>query len=107
MLCSLRKRYILEFDNPFTIMCGDWNFVQDFELDTHNYVRINNPQAKNRANQLKTNLDFIDPWRELNPEEKCFTWRQPNPSKMARLYFFPIFKRNDVIIRISTNNTWL
>ena len=82
------ERYILEFDNPFTIMCGDWNFVQDFELDTHNYVRINNPQARNRANQLKTNLDFIDPWRELNPEEKCFTWRQPNPSKMSRLDFF-------------------
>ena len=86
------ENYILEFENPFTIMCGDWNFVQDFDLDTHNYVRVNNPTARNRVNQLKTNLGLIDPWREINPAEKSFTWRQPNPFKMARLDFFLISK---------------
>lgn len=84
--------YIMDFDNPFTIMCGDWNFVQDFDLDTYNYVRINNPSARNRVNQLKSNLDLIDPWREIHPHEKSFTWRQPNPFKMARLDFFLLSK---------------
>ena len=82
------ERYVLDFDNPFNIICGDWNLVQNFDYDTYNYVRINNPQGRNRVMQLKNNLNLIDPWRELYPSEKCFTWRQPNPVKMARLDFF-------------------
>ena len=74
-------------------MCGDWNSVQDFDLDTLNYVRVNNPLARNRVIQLKMNLDLSDPWREINPAEKCFTWRQPNPFKTARLDLFSYFPK--------------
>ena len=73
-------------------MCRDWNLVQDFDLDTFNYIRINNPLAKNRLSHLKQNLNLIDPWRELYPLKKSFSWRQPNPVKMARLDFFLVTK---------------
>ena len=86
------EQNIIEFENPLTIICGDWNIVQDFELDTYNYARVNNPQAKKRVNQMKNNLDLIDPWRESHMIEKKFTWRQPTPLKLARLDFFLVSK---------------
>ena len=57
------EKYVLDFDNPFNVICGDWNLVQNFDYDTYNYVRINNPQGRNRVMQLKNNLNLIDPWR--------------------------------------------
>lgn len=30
---------IEEFSDDFIIMCGDWNLVQKFNLDCHNYVK--------------------------------------------------------------------
>ena len=43
------EKYVLNFDNPFNIFCGDWNLVQNFDLDTYNYVRINNPNGNCRS----------------------------------------------------------
>ena len=37
---------VKEFDNPHTIICGDWNLVLNDKIDCHNYVNINNPLAK-------------------------------------------------------------
>ena len=34
------------FDTDFIIMCGDWNVVQDYQLDCFNYLRENNPKNK-------------------------------------------------------------
>ena len=82
------ERIALEFDNPLTILCGDWNLVQDFDKDTHNYIRLNNPNAKRKVDQLKNDLNLVDPWRELHAHEKMFTWRQPTPFKAARLDYF-------------------
>ena len=33
---------IAEFENDQIILCGDWNFILDLEMDCENYVRINN-----------------------------------------------------------------
>ena len=43
---------IEDIETDFVIMCGDWNVVQDFKLDCHNYVRENN--MKNREEIEKT-----------------------------------------------------
>ena len=37
------QKTIIEFQNPHTIVCGDWNLVQDQSLDTCNYLHFNNP----------------------------------------------------------------
>ena len=40
------KQKVSEFENDQVIMCGDWNFVLDPDLDCNNYLHINNPKAR-------------------------------------------------------------
>lgn len=81
---------IEEFENDTCIICGDFNLVQNQELDTHNYIHINNPRAKEFVLNMKEDYNLVDPFRELNDEMKRYTWRKPTPLKQARLDFFLI-----------------
>lgn len=81
---------IEQFNNDTNIICGDFNLVQDQELDTHNYLHINNPKAKECVLSMKEEFNLIDPFRELNEFIKKYTWRKPHPLKQARLDFFLI-----------------
>ena len=38
--------YISDSSNDFTLICGDFNLVQDFNLDCSNYKSLNNPRAR-------------------------------------------------------------
>ncbi len=60
------------------IMAGDWNVVQEYNLDTHNYRTKNNVKAHDKIHEMKESLDLVDIWRALNPEEKRYTWRGPD-----------------------------
>jgi hypothetical protein len=37
---------INQFDNSSVIIAGDWNVVQDYRVDTVNYIGENNPKSK-------------------------------------------------------------
>ena len=41
-----------EIGNENIIICGDFNLVQNQNLDTYNYVNINNPRAKNKVLEI-------------------------------------------------------
>jgi exonuclease III len=79
-----------DFENAHSILCGDWNLVQDFDLDTFNYNRLNNPRSRDKLLDIKNSYNVIDPWRSSNPLTKRFTWRKKNPFKQSRLDFFLI-----------------
>ena len=80
---------------------------------------MNNPRANKRIEEMKTNLNLTDPWRYSHGSEKSFTWRQPTPLKMARLYYFlvsqeimplvnkietiPGYRTNHSLIKLSLN----
>lgn len=81
---------IEDFDNDTRIICGDFNLVQDQDLDTYNYVHINNPKARDYVLSMKEELNLVDPFREFHDYTKKYTWRKPNPLKQARLDFFLI-----------------
>jgi exonuclease III len=81
---------IEEWGSEFIIMCEDWNLVQDFHLDFHNYVKENNPRNRQEIQNLKNKFNLVDPWRVKNPTTKTFTWSRRNPIKQARLDFFLI-----------------
>ena len=76
--------------NDFQIFCGDWNLVQDKDIDYYNYVNVNNPKARNEVIKLKEIYKLQDPWRVTYPSQKRFTWFKRNPVKKARLDFFLI-----------------
>lgn len=77
-----------EFQTVTIIMCGDWNLVQDQQLDTKHYLRENNTRARAKVDTIKQQYDLTDPWRNKYPNKKQFTWFQRNPIKMSRLDFY-------------------
>ena len=81
---------IEDIETDFVIMCGDWNVVQDFQLDCHNYVMENNIKIGKKLKKLKNRYNLIDPWRINDPETKTYTWSRKNPLKQAQLDFFLI-----------------
>ena len=77
-------------DADFTILCGDWNLVQNFQLDCDAYINLNNPHSHKRVLQLKDDHDLVDPWRVCKGNSRRYTWRRTNPFKQARLDFYLI-----------------
>ena len=67
---------IEEMDIRNTIFTGDWNVVNDFNQDTLNYTKLNNPKSHNVINHFKQKLDLIDIWRKTHPDINQFTWKQ-------------------------------
>ena len=77
-----------DFQTASIIMCGDWNLVQNQDLDTQNYIRENNTRSRIKVESLKKQYELVDPWRINYPTKKQYTWFQLNPIKMSRLDFF-------------------
>ena len=58
------------------------------ELDTFNYLRLSNKKAREKILEIKNDFHLVDPWRQLHPDTKSYTWRQPTPLKQSRLDYF-------------------
>ena len=91
-----------DFQTPTIILCGDWNLVQNQQLDTQHYIRDNNVRSRTRVASLKEQYELCDPWRINNPQKRQFTWFQRNPKKMSRLDFFLV--SGDIMSYISQCN---
>ena len=70
------------------IMTGDWNMVMDFNKDTLNYKKLNNPKSNKIVIENKNKLDLVDIWRHSHPDLTHYTWKQLFYKTMARLDFF-------------------
>ena len=81
---------IEEFQNDEYIICGDFNLVLNQDLDTKNYLHINHPKAREKFIEHIEGFDLKDPFRELYPTLRRYTWRKTNPVKLARLYLILI-----------------
>ena len=58
------------------IMTGDWNMVIDFNKDTLNYKKLNNPKSNKIVIENKNKLDLIDIWRYSHPDLTEYTRKQ-------------------------------
>ena len=83
------KIKLAQKENIPIIICGDWNLVMDYNVDTHGYLNENNVKARKEVLNMMEALDLIDTWRSENNYAKKFTWVSgKKPVKMARLDFF-------------------
>ena len=71
----MSKAQSVNSNNPY-ILCGDFNVVQDYNLDNYNYKKENNKNAHNTVLEIKQNFNLIDPFRENNPLLKHFSWKK-------------------------------
>lgn len=84
------------FPNANYILGGDWNSINDPQLD------CSPPRAQGsygEVNQLCTTLNCIDIWRIRNPTKMCFTWSNKNLSKQSRLDYWLI--SNDLVNQVT------
>ena len=55
------------------MVCGDWNVVQNYHIDTFGYLHENNRRAKFKVEEMKDVLELTDPWRTRNEKSKKYT----------------------------------
>lgn len=82
-----------EFGNEHIIWCGDFNLVIDPAIDYCNYKTINNKKARNKLLEIIQEHYMVDPYRDLHPSMKRYTWRRKHPFQQARLDFFSYFRK--------------
>ena len=72
------------------IIPGDFNSVLNPDMDSYNYKHVNKPDARDQILDMLIDYNLIDVWRDLNMEEKQFTWRRKITDQKARLDYFLI-----------------
>ena len=88
-------------------MCGDWNVVQNYALDTMNYYRQNNPKSQQAIFGLIDGFELFDIFRMQNPKNQRFTWHSLRKGvlKQARLEYFLVSSDiTDLVQSIETFN---
>ena len=75
-------------NNVFHIIGGDWNMIQNFDLDTFNYEKWNNKRASKNLENKKIEFELVDIWRIKNTNTKIFRWWKKTPRKAGRLDYF-------------------
>ncbi|KAI8486240.1 hypothetical protein Bbelb_359560 [Branchiostoma belcheri] len=75
-----------------TILCGDFNCIESLSLDK----RGGNPNRSSGGakvlRHLCDNHNLHDPWRQLNPDARVYTWRSGDNSVACRLDRFYVSK---------------
>ena len=85
--------HVCEMGLSDIIMGGDWNLVLDPNTDYCNYKHVNDPLARDRVEDMISNLDLTDIWRDLNAECKRFPWhRSKKPFGFIVLIFSLSFR---------------
>ena len=77
-------------DNEYYILLGDFNLALRPDIDTVNYMSINNPRAREKLLEIMEDLKLIDYFRVLNPDGRIYTWHKKTPLKRGRLDYILI-----------------
>ena len=76
------------YNNSSFILAGDFNLILNTDIDSYNYLHLNNSKARDKLLDLILDYSMVDCWRENNLENKEYTLFRRNPVKKARLDFF-------------------
>lgn len=70
------RNIFLELDNEYFILCGDFNFVFNLDIDIYNYKYINNLKVREKFLEIMDDLQIVDYYRVLNLGKKIYIWRK-------------------------------
>ena len=80
-----------QIGNEIIITGGDWNCLQNPNLDSRNYSgNPLRPRSRRKINDWMGDLDLIDVFRKLFPDKRAYSWRRFNSTKQGRLDYFLI-----------------
>ena len=72
------------------IIAGDFNLVLNPDMDSCNYKHVNNPDNRDQVLDMLIDYNLVDVWRDLNAEEKQYSWRRKMTDQKGRLDYFII-----------------
>ena len=84
---ELLKIKLEQVNNENIIIGGDFNVVQDYDIDTLNISNKQNTKSNECISKLKDDLDLYDPWRHYNENSKIYTWHNSR-NQHSRLDYF-------------------
>ena len=98
--------YMLRPNLP-TIVCGDFNMVEDLQLDRHGgKPRMLHTWGIESLQKMKEDFILTDVWRHRYPNKQEYTWHCPHVgkdirSRLDRIYTSPCFNasKNEVVIQ--------
>ena len=67
------QEYILDSKCDNVIMCGDFNLILNPELDCYNYKHVNNPNARQKVNEIIEDNDNVDVFRQFHSDTLNYT----------------------------------
>lgn len=78
---------IIDFDDPTPIiLCGDFNFVMNVQMDWKNKNSYNHVNMLNAWKAILSEYDLLDVWCMCNPNLSHYMWFRSSPYiTMARL----------------------
>ena len=77
--------FIDMWEPELSLFVGDYNVTINPVLDNRNYMHENNILAREALKNKINEFELVDIWRELNPQEKLFSWHKFRRNKQARL----------------------
>ena len=67
------REFLLDFDNEYFFLCGDFNLALNPLQDTINYCGMNNPKARSKVLEIMEDLNLLDYYRVYNPDKRVYT----------------------------------
>ena len=81
---SLIANILEPIDEHPAIIAGDFNLVLNPDMDSYNYKHVNNPDNRDQMLDILIDYNLVDVWRDLNLEEKQYTWRRKKKKKQTK-----------------------
>lgn len=78
------------YQDPYLILCGDFNECPDDIMDRHRPRPNQTSQSNNLISSLCSNLSLTDAWRFFNPRTREFTWSNSRLTLKSRIDLFLI-----------------
>ena len=79
------KSKVGDNEQDHLVICGDFNLTLNPNLDSQNYLNLNNPRARLTVLDIIEEYGLADIYRYFNPSKRRYTWRRRSPLKQARL----------------------
>jgi exonuclease III len=83
------EQVLQKYRNTILLLAGDWNIVQNPQLDKSNPVESEQPgKPAIRLEEFKLNFSLSDIWRQRNPKTRLYTWRRVGTNQQSRIDFW-------------------
>ena len=69
------KSKVGDNEQDHLVICGDFNLTLNPNLDSQNYLNLNNPRARLTVLDIIEEYGLIDIYRYFNPNKRRYTWR--------------------------------